>query len=136
VDSLDRNSGLAQRRGGAAGWIAWPFLGFFEGLGPLIEVAAVAFIVAMVALGQLGLAHVAIFLALAFALGLLTSAAALAIEDSWFHQYPAHAQLARLAGAAVVENLVYRPMASVWRAAGTLAWMRAKAAARRAARRA
>jgi hypothetical protein len=70
-----------------------------------------------------------------FSLGLLSTAIAILVEHAWLRRYPRHGELGQLMAAAFAENLFYRPMLSVWRAAGTLAWMRARAAARRLQRR-
>ena len=129
AESLDRNAGLAGRGGGAAGWLGWPWMALFHGLGPLVEVAAYTFVLVMLAVGQLTAAQAGLFFAIVVGFALLGSATALALEDSWFRQYPGHRQLARLAAAALADSVFYRPMLSVWKAAGTIAWLRARRAA-------
>jgi cellulose synthase/poly-beta-1,6-N-acetylglucosamine synthase-like glycosyltransferase len=130
AESLGRNTPGFGRGGGTA--LAWHGTKLLESAGPLIEVAAFAFLFAMVVAGQLSGAHAAAFVAAVFSLGLSSTALAMLVEDWWLRQYPRRDQLAALVAAALAENLFYRPMVAVWRAAGTLAWIRARAAARRA----
>ena len=62
------------------------------------------------------------FLALVFALGFLVSMSALVLEDLSFRLYPRWGQAARLAIAAVVENLGYRQLVSFWRLDALMRW--------------
>ena len=112
--------------GGALRWLAYPFFGFFERWGPAIEVAGYVLMVAMFALGLLpGMALVG-FLALVFALGFLVSMSGLLLEEMSFRLYPRWGQAARLAIAAVVENLGYRQLVACWRLDALLRWWQAK----------
>lgn len=133
-EALGRNAALFGPRGGAAGLLAWPFLAIFEILGPLLEMAALVFLAAMLAAGLLSFAQVALFAAFVVSLALLAAVAAIVVEEAWFRQYPEYGQVATLARTAFAEALLYRPILSAWRAMGTLAWMRAGAARRRALR--
>jgi cellulose synthase/poly-beta-1,6-N-acetylglucosamine synthase-like glycosyltransferase len=133
AESIDRNR--APFGGGAAGLLSWPCMKVLEALGPLVEVGAFAFVFAMLVAGQLSGAQAALFVAAVFSLGLLSTAIAILVEHAWLRRYPRHGELGQLVAAAFAENLFYRPMLSVWRAAGTLAWIRARAAARRLQRR-
>lgn len=125
-DILWKPPGRSPARSAALRWLAYPFFGFFERWGPAIEVSAYVLLTAMFALGLLpGLAFVG-FLALAFALGFLVSMSGLLLEEMSFRLYPRWGQAARLAIAAVVENLGYRQLVACWRLDGLLRWWQAR----------
>jgi cellulose synthase/poly-beta-1,6-N-acetylglucosamine synthase-like glycosyltransferase len=117
---------LRQPPGGALRWLAYPFMGFFERWGPGVEVFAYAMMTAMFALGLVPGMVFAGFVALVFALGFLVSMSALLLEEISFRLYPRWGQAARLAIAAVVENLGYRQLAAFWRLDALLRWWQAK----------
>ncbi|HST02687.1 MAG TPA: glycosyltransferase family 2 protein, partial [Usitatibacter sp.] len=112
------------RAGGAPGFIALPFLTMFECYGPLIEIAGYLFMALMFFLGQLSGAAFAAFLALAFSLGFLLSVSALLLEELFLRPFPRLSQMAVLVGVAVLENLGYRQLVSLWRLAGLVRWAR------------
>ena len=125
AQSLALNRELGWRRG-FAGRLAYPFLLFFECYGPVVEVAAYALMTAMFLLGLLpGMAFVG-FLALAFSLGFMVSMSALLLEEMSFRLYPRWGQAARLAIAAIAENLGYRQLVAFWRLDALLRWWQAK----------
>ncbi|HSS29323.1 MAG TPA: glycosyltransferase [Usitatibacter sp.] len=112
------------RAGGAPGFIALPFLTMFECYGPLIEIAGYLFMALMFFLGQLSGAAFGAFLALAFSLGFLLSVSALLLEELFLRPFPRLSQMAVLVGVAVLENLGYRQLVSLWRLAGLVRWAR------------
>jgi cellulose synthase/poly-beta-1,6-N-acetylglucosamine synthase-like glycosyltransferase len=123
AESLSMNLGLLfHPRGGAPGWIAFPFLVVFEWLGPLIEVAGFAFMIAAFALGLVSQAAFLIFMLVAVGFGMVLSLSALLLEEAAFHLYPQRRQLVALAGTAMLENLGYRQLVAVWRLWGLLRW--------------
>jgi cellulose synthase/poly-beta-1,6-N-acetylglucosamine synthase-like glycosyltransferase len=115
---------LFHRRGGAAGWVAFPFMVVFEWLGPLVEVAGYAFMILGFAVGVVSDAAFWAFMLLAIGLGTVLSANALLMEEIAFHVYKKPTDLALLAVAAVMENFGYRQLVSLWRLQGLLQWMR------------
>jgi len=109
-------------RAGAVRWLAFPFLALLERFGPAIEVLGLVLVTAMFLLQLVpGIAFVA-FVALVFALGFLVSMSALVLEDLSYRLYPRWGQAARLAIAAVVENLGYRQLVAFWRLDALLRW--------------
>ena len=114
---------LCHPRGGAPGWIAFPFMVLFEWLGPLIEVAGYAFMIAGFALGLVSIEAFVVFMVVALGFGLLLSTNALLLEEASFHVYPGLRSLPVLAAVAVLENFGYRQLNSVWRLWGLLRWM-------------
>ncbi|HEX5130483.1 MAG TPA: glycosyltransferase [Usitatibacter sp.] len=110
------------RHGGAVRWLAYPFLSWLERFGPAVEVLGLALVAAMFLLKLVpGMVLVA-FLVLTFALGFLVSMSALVLEDVSYRMYPRWGQAARLAIAAVVENLGYRQLVAFWRFDALLRW--------------
>jgi cellulose synthase/poly-beta-1,6-N-acetylglucosamine synthase-like glycosyltransferase len=125
AESLHKNSDLmTMAGGGAARWLAVPFFLVFECYGPLIEVAGYVFMAAVWVLGIISGKAFLAFLALAFSLGFLLSASALLLEELSFHLYPRFSQMAVLVGIAIVENLGYRQLVTLWRLIGLTRWLR------------
>jgi cellulose synthase/poly-beta-1,6-N-acetylglucosamine synthase-like glycosyltransferase len=123
AESLAANLKLCLHpRGGAVGWVAFPFMLVFELLGPLIEVTGFAFFVVAAISGWISYQTVAIFLAVAIGLGILLSVSALLLEELSFHVYPKLSHTLTLLGAAVLENLGYRQMLAVWRLTALVRW--------------
>lgn len=123
AESLSANYALCfNRHGGTAGWLAFPFLLAFELLGPFIEVSGFVFFLTAAACGWVSYQAFAIFLSLAIGLGIFLSVGALLLEELSFHVYPRIGQTLKLLLAAVVENLGYRQLLSVWRFIGLMQW--------------
>lgn len=89
---------------------------------PVLEIAAYLFMAAMFAFGVINGAAFVAFLAAAFALGFLASVSGMLLEEMSFNLHPRFSQLARLAVAAMVENLGYRQLQSGARALGLARW--------------
>ena len=124
LESLWANRALLfHRRGGTVGWLAFPFMLFFEALGPLIELAGYTLMLLGAALGALSWDAFASFLVLAVGLGLLLSASALLLEEMSFRVYPDLRHLLQLTVALLVENLGYRQLTLWWRMTGILQWL-------------
>lgn len=118
--------GGAAEGAAALRWLAYPFFGFFERWGPAIEAFAYVMMAAMFALGLVPAMVFVGFLALVFSLGFLVSMSGLLLEELSFRLYPRWGQSARLAIAAVVENLGYRQLSAFWRLDALLRWWQAK----------
>jgi cellulose synthase/poly-beta-1,6-N-acetylglucosamine synthase-like glycosyltransferase len=123
-ESLTMNfSLLFHPRGGAPGWLAFPFMVAFEWLGPLIEVAGYAFMILAFAMGWVSGEAFVVFMAVAIGFGLLLSMNALLLEEASFHVYPGLRPLLVLTAVAILENFGYRQLNSAWRLWGLLKWM-------------
>ena len=127
AESLERNAELPRLAGsGAAGRLAYPFFLYFECYGPAIEIAAYTLMTAMFLLGLIpGMAFVA-FLALVFSLGFMVSMSTLLLEEMSFRLYPRWGEAARLAIAAIVENLGYRQLVALWRLDALSRWWQSR----------
>ena len=123
-DCISLNRGLLFQRGsGMVGWVAVPFVVFFEWLGPLIEVAAYIFSIVSWLLGTLSTASFLLFMVLTIGVGLLLSVSALLLEEMSFHTYQRKRDILWLFAATVLENFGYRQLNSYWRLEGLVKWL-------------
>ncbi len=124
LESLAANRRLLfHRRGGAAGWLAFPVMLLFEALGPLVELVGLALMVVAALSGTLSGPAFFAFLLAAMGMGLLLSASALLLEEMAFHTFERPADLGLLMAAMVLENLGYRQLTAWWRLQATLLWL-------------
>jgi len=114
---------LCSRNGGAAGWVAFPFMLFFECLGPMIEVIGYVLMLVFCWLNLISWPVFLIYTFAAISLGMLLSLLSLLLEEMSFHIYnrPSHV-LGMLLGA-ILENFGYRQLCSVWRLMGLVYWL-------------
>ena len=125
AESLTFNRALLLHpRGGAPGWIAFPFMVLFELLGPLVEVAGYLFMTVGFVLGIVAGSAFWTFMLLTMALGLMLSASALLLEEISFHIYKRPRELFILAVVAIIENFGYRQLVTLWRLQGLFQWLR------------
>jgi len=123
-DCIALNRGLFFQRGsGFAGWVALPFNIVLEWLGPIIEVGGYVFMIVTYLLGLLSFSSLVIFLLFAIGLGMVLSVCALLLEELSFHTYPKIRHILVLFMVALVENLGYRQLNSVWRFQGLVRWL-------------
>lgn len=118
---------LFHPRGGAAGWVAFPFLALFEWLGPLLEVLAYTLMTAAWLFGLVSAQAFVAFMLVAIGMGIMVSVSALLLEELSFHVYRKPAQLAWLLGAVIMENCGYRQLVAVLRLAGLIRWVSGRA---------
>ena len=124
LESLAANRQLLfHRRGGAVSWVAYPFVLFFEALGPFLEISAYVFTLVMLITGALDVSALWLFLLAAIGFGMLVSVIALLLEELSFPVYPGRSSLFRLFWIAIVENLGYRQLNGWWRLQGTWMWL-------------
>ena len=124
AESLTMNMGmLFHPKGGAVSWFAFPFMFFFEFLGPLLEVSGYLFFAVAFWQGWISLEAYLAFMLVAVGLGVLLSTSALLLEELSFHIYPHARHMAVLFAVAIAENFGYRQLNSVFRLLGMLRWM-------------
>lgn len=114
---------LFHRKSGWLGNAALPFLFFFEGLGPILEVFGFLVIGLGFALGWISLQA---FLAVTFVsvgLGMVLSLTSLLLEESAFQTYPRQRHMFTLIAVSLVENLGYRQLMAWWRFRGLVQWL-------------
>jgi cellulose synthase/poly-beta-1,6-N-acetylglucosamine synthase-like glycosyltransferase len=122
-ESLMHNRALLWHpRGGAPGWLAFPFMIAFEWLGPLVEVGGYVFMAIGFLSGIISAAAFWTFMLLAVSLGTLLSMSALLLEEVSYHVYRERGDLFRLGIVAILENFGYRQLATLWRLQGLWLW--------------
>ena len=123
-ESLSLNRSLLfHRRGGAAGWIGFPFALIFEALSPLVEACGYVLLGAGYLLGYVDLSVALAFLAASIGLGVLLSVSSLLLDEMSFHTYPRLRHVLLLLLAAVGENFWYRQLNTAWRVEGLVRWL-------------
>jgi len=120
LETFVRHSGmLFNPKYGAVGWLALPYVLLVDVLGPPIELAGYLLIPTFALLGQLDLSYMLAFLAVSFGFGVVISVGSLALEETELRRFPRVRSLVVLMLAAVLENLGYRQLCSLWRLRGT-----------------
>ncbi len=129
VESLWRNRVMILNpRYGRIGMMAAPYYFFLEVVGPVIEALGYVTFITALLLGRASTAYVLAFLAVAFALGISLSFAAVGLEELSFRRYPRMRDLATLLLVAVVENVGYRQLSIWWRLRGMISKFRGASA--------
>ncbi|SFR56754.1 Glycosyltransferase, catalytic subunit of cellulose synthase and poly-beta-1,6-N-acetylglucosamine synthase [Pseudidiomarina maritima] len=127
LESLTRNSQLFfSLRGRTVGWLAYPFMLLFEGLGPLLELLAYALSAYFYITGAVSISFTLTFIVAAFGFGVLMSVFSLILEELTFKTYSSNRALAQLIVVAVLENFGYRQLNSWWRMRGFWQWARGR----------
>jgi cellulose synthase/poly-beta-1,6-N-acetylglucosamine synthase-like glycosyltransferase len=114
---------LFHPKAGLVGWGSFPFLLFLEGISPVVEVAGHVFFIVCFALGLINGEGAFAFLILSFGTGFLLSISSILLEEITFHTYPRMKHLLLLIFGAIVENLGYRQLMSLWRLEGIIKWL-------------
>lgn len=124
LESLAANMGLLfHPRSGWVGWVAFPFMMFFEALGPIIETLGYIFVITLAITGNLSFQVTWVFYFATICLGILLSVSALLLEELSFHVYTRPRQLFILLFVVLLENLGYRQINSWWRTIGVVRWI-------------
>lgn len=97
-----------------------------ELLGPLVELVSLLALPVAYLVGALSTAFFVAFLFMAVLLGILLSVAALALEEFSFRRHPRGADVVRMMISAVLENLGYRQLVTVWRVMGLIDVLRGR----------
>jgi len=111
------------RKSGYLGWLALPFLLVFEGFGAAVEVLGYAVMILCFLVGLISLKAFAAFMLVAIGLGLLLSFTSLLLEEIAFHTYPKMKHLLVLFLVAIIANLGYRQLTTIWRFEGLISYL-------------
>ena len=103
-----------RRRYGAVGLLALPYALAFEVLGPFVQIAGYAIMVALIVWYQVSWWYAAAFLLVPVLIGQLQTASALLIEEVGFRRYR-NRDLIMLGAWSLVELFWYRPLTALWR---------------------
>ena len=122
-ESLAQHAGWALGpRGGAPGWLAWPFMAVFEWFGPLVELSGYGFMLAGFAAGVVSPLALTVFLIVAIGMGIMLSVNGLLLEALSFRVYARKRDSLLLFLVAILENLGYRQLNTLWRVRGLWQW--------------
>ncbi len=123
-ESLTKNMKLLfYPKGGAVSWLAFPYMIFFEWLGPFIEMGGYLITLLAYFFGYLSLESLLVFLFAAIGMGLMLSTSTLFLEEISYRIYSGGRNFFLLIGAAILENFGYRQLNSFWRLQGILWWL-------------
>jgi cellulose synthase/poly-beta-1,6-N-acetylglucosamine synthase-like glycosyltransferase len=123
AESLTRHARLAlSPRAGSAGLLAWPFMALFEWIGPLIELLGYGVMLGGFAFGVVSPTALVVFLLVAIGMGILLSVNGLLLETLSFRVYARKRDMLLMFAMAVLENLGYRQLNTLWRCRGMWQW--------------
>ena len=121
LQTLWRNRGMiGNPRFGKVGLGALPYMAFFEGLGPLLEVAGYLVMIAAVVFGFLNWYYFGVMVTVSLLFGLTVTLLAVLMNDVAMRQYMRRGDLALLVVVAILENFGYRQVNSLWGCLGTV----------------
>jgi hypothetical protein len=115
---------IGNPRYGAGGLFALPYLAFFEGLGPLIEVGGYAVTAAAAVTGLLNWEHYRVVLTAGVLLSAASSFLAVLLDDVTGRRYLRAREVSALGLSAFLENFGYRQITAWWGCVGTWQMLR------------
>jgi len=115
-ESLLSNLGLMfNTNGGIVGWVAMPYMLFFEWIGPIIELVGIISVSIGFYLGYISPEITLLFFCVAIGFGMLLSIISVLLEEMSFHIYSNPFYVIVLFFASILENFGYRQLNSWWR---------------------
>jgi cellulose synthase/poly-beta-1,6-N-acetylglucosamine synthase-like glycosyltransferase len=111
---------LGNPRFGMVGLGALPYLAFFEGLGPLVEIGGYVVLILAAALGYLNWAYLGIMMTVSIGFGIGVTLLAVLLNDAAIRRYMRGWDLALLVVIALIESVGYRQVNSLWGCLGTV----------------
>lgn len=127
VDTVGLHRGMILNpRYGAVGMFGFPYFLFFEMLGPAIEIIGYLTTAAGLVLGLIDPFLAIAFFIVSVLFGILLSMSAIVLEELTQRRYPAPRDVVRLFFAAVLENLGFRQLMTIWRTEGLIDGLRGK----------
>jgi len=105
-------------RAGSVGWLAFPFMVFFEVLEPLVQMSGYILTLFLYLNGSISIMAFVAFMLLVLGLGLLVSINAILLEEISFHVYPRLRHIIILFFSCVIESFGYRQINTWWRLKG------------------
>ena len=127
VESLALHRGvLGNPRYGVLGVFATPYFLLFEMLGPAVELLGYVVTIGGLALGWISPAVAMLFFVVSILFGILLSMSSVVLEELTQRRYPRASDVALLFAAAIVENLGFRQLMTLWRVRGLIDGLRGK----------
>ena len=111
---------IGNPRFGTVGLGALPYIAFFEGLGPLLEVGGYLVMILAAALGYLSWGYFGMMITVSVAFGVGVTLLAVLLNDVAIQRYMRGRDLALLVALAMLESLGYRQVNSLWGCLGTV----------------
>jgi len=117
---------IGNPRFGKVGLFPLPYIAFFEGLGPLLEVGGYVVTILAAALGYLNWKYCGVMIAVSVLCGVAVTLLAVLLNDVTSRRYMRGADLVLLIAVAILENFGYRQLNSLWGCVGTVQAMTGK----------
>ncbi len=111
---------IGNPRYGTVGLGALPYITFFEGLGPLLEVGGYLAMMLGAALGYLNWKYFGLMITVSVAFGVGVTLLAVLMNDVAMRRYMRGRDLALLVAVALLESIGYRQLNSLWGCLGTV----------------
>jgi cellulose synthase/poly-beta-1,6-N-acetylglucosamine synthase-like glycosyltransferase len=111
---------LLGRRGGAVGWLGFPFIFLFEVMAPWLEVLGYLIMTLLWLSGLISFQAFWTFLLAVIGLGVLHSTSALLMDEMTLRTNRKLSHALKLFAVALLENLGYRQLTAFWRVIGTV----------------
>ena len=116
IDTLLRHRSMAfNPRYGRVGLLCLPYFWIFELFGPVFETAGYVFVPISWALGIVNVHFMVSFFIVAMLYGTILSVGALLLEENTFRKYPRAGQVLRLFFYAIIDNLGYRQLNTIYK---------------------
>jgi cellulose synthase/poly-beta-1,6-N-acetylglucosamine synthase-like glycosyltransferase len=110
---------IGNPRYGVIGMVVLPYITFFEGVGPLLEITGYAVTAVAAVLGLISWYHFGSLLAVSLLFGIAVTLLAVLLNDLSTQRYLRGRDLVRLVAVAVLENFGYRQLNAWWACVGT-----------------
>jgi hypothetical protein len=111
---------IGNPRFGTVGLGALPYIAFFEGLGPLLEVAGYLVMIAAATLGYLNWEYFGVMLSVSVLFGIGVTLLAILLNDLALRRYMRGRDLALLIAVAMLESVGFRQANALWGCLGTV----------------
>ena len=111
---------IGNPRFGVVGLGSLPYVAFFEGLGPLLEVGGLLVTIGAAALSYLNWGYCGMMIAVSVLFGAAVTLLAILLNDVTSRQYMRGRDLALLVAVATLESFGYRQLNSLWGCVGTV----------------
>ena len=127
IDTLLRHRDMAFRPAyGRVGVFCLPYFWIFELIGPIFEVVGYITVPISWLLGVVDLHFMVSFFLVAVLYGIILSTGALLMEENTFRKYPKISQIAKLYLYAILDNLGYRQLNTIFKVQATFGYRRNK----------
>ena len=127
IDTLLRHRDMAFRPAyGRVGVFCLPYFWIFELIGPIFEVVGYITVPISWLLGVVDLHFMVSFFLVAVLYGIILSTGALLMEENTFRKYPKISQIAKLYLYAILDNLGYRQLNTIFKVQGTFGYRKNK----------